>query len=152
LASVGRTRGKETMPTLNQMRTAIDNFVTNKWPTIVARQENYRTNKGTYWQGLPTHLACPEHSNGTDGSKLGDRLDEGPEGQFSTWLNVFPEWLSDILPACVKVDVYDSPDGQGWVLTVEATHNGTKYRRSQNVGPESHRTQGWHIVPALPEI
>lgn len=136
------------MPTLNQMRNAIDNWVTNKWPTIVARQENFRTNQGRYWQGLPTHFTCPAHSNSTDGSKTGDRLSESPDdqGQFSTWLNVFPEWLSELLPACVRVDVYDGPQGQGWVLTVEATHNGTTYRRSQNVGPESFRTQGWHEV------
>ena len=140
------------MPTLNQMRNAIDNFVTNKWSTIVARQENFRTNRGRYWQGLPTHLVCPAHSNSTDGSKTGDRLGESPDdqGQFSTWLNVFPEWLTELLPACVRVDTYDGPQGQGWVLTVEATHNGRLYRRSQNVGPESFRTQGWHEVPPTP--
>lgn len=140
------------MPTLNQMRNAIDNFVTTRWPTIVARQENFRTNRGRYWQGLPTHLTCPAHTNSTDGSKTGDRLEESPDdqGAFSTWLNVFPEWLSDLLPACVRVDVYDGPQGEGWVLTIEATHNGTLWRRSQNVGPEGHRTQGWHQVPVPP--
>ena len=135
------------MATLNQMRNAIDTFVTNHWATIVARQENFRANRGRYWQGLPTHFVCPAHANNTDGSKVGDRLDEGPGDQFSTWLNVFPEWLSELLPACVRIDVYDGPQGQGWVLTVEATHNGTTYRRSQNVGPEAHRTQEWHAVP-----
>lgn len=134
------------MPTLTQIRNAIDNFVTNKWPTIVARQENFRANRGTYWQGLATHTSCPSHSNSTDDSKLGDRLNETPSDQFATWLNVFPEWVTELLPACVKVDVYDGPQGQGWVLTVEAIHNGTLWRRSQNVGPESHRTQGWHQV------
>lgn len=138
------------MPTLNQMRNMIDNFVTNKWSTIVARQENFRANRGRYWQGLATHSACPAHASNSDGSKVGDRLNEGPGDQFSTWLNVFPEWLSELLPACVRVDVYDGPEGQGWVLTVEAMHNGTLYRRSQNVGPESHRTKAWHTVQEFP--
>jgi hypothetical protein len=138
------------MPTLNQIRTAIDNFVDNRWPTIVARQENYRTNQGRYWQGLKTHLVAPAHTSSTDGSKVGDLLDQSPDdqGEFSTWLNVFPEWLSDLLPALIKVDVYDGPQGQGWTLTVEATHNGNLWRRVVNVGPESYRAKAWtQVVP-----
>ena len=136
------------MPTLAQMRDKVDAWVTAKWPTIVARQENYRTNRGRYWQGLPTHSTCPAHENGKDGDSLGDRLTASPDDQaFSTWLNVFPEWALELLPACVRVDTYDGPGGQGWVLTIMARHNGTMYRRSQNVGPESHRTRGWHQVP-----
>lgn len=138
------------MPTLNQMRNAADTFLANKWPTIVARQENFRANRGRYWQGLRTHTTVPAHTNSTDGSKLGDRLNEGPGDQFSTWLNVFPEWLSELLPVTVWIDVYDGPEGHGWVGGIEATHNGNLWRRTQNVGPESWRTQGWHQVTADP--
>lgn len=136
------------MPTLNQMRNAIDAFVTNKWPTIVARQENYRTNRGVYWQGLRTHLVEPAHTSSTDGSKLADQLNAGPSDAFSTWANVFPEWLSELLPACVWVDTYGGPDGQGWVFNVLATHNGTRWHRAVNVGPESYRAVAWHQVPS----
>lgn len=139
------------MPTLVQMRNAVDTFVTNKWPTIVARQENFRANRGRYWQGLTTHLTPPAHTSSADGSVVGDRLAQSPDDQqFSTWLNVFPEWLAEVLPATVRVDTYDGPEGMGWVLTVEAIHNGIRWSRSQNVGPESHRTQGWHQVPTSP--
>lgn len=137
------------MPTLNQMRTAINNWVDGKWSTIVARQENFRTNRGRYWQGLKTHLVPPAHTNSKDDSKVGDRLNESPDdqGAFSTWLNVFPEWLTELLPASVQVDVYEGTQGHGWTLTVEATHNGDLWRRVVNVGPESHRAQAWHKVP-----
>jgi hypothetical protein len=138
------------MPTLNQMRNAIDTFVTNKWPTIVARQENYRTNRGRYWQGLRTHATDPAHTSSTDGSRLADQLNQAPEDAFQNWANVFPEWVSELLPACVWVDSYNSTAGMGWVLNVRATHNGIIWQRSVNVGPESGRTSGWRQVPPPP--
>jgi hypothetical protein len=139
------------LPTLTQVRDTIDTFVTNRWPTIVARQENFRTNRGRYWQGLFTHTLAPAWTSAADGSSLGDRLSEGPGDQFSTWLNVFPEWATELLPARVRIDVYDGPDGQGWVVTVEATHNGNLWRRVVNVGPESYRAQPWtQVVPTVP--
>lgn len=140
------------MPTLNQIRTKVDNWLANKWPTIVARQQNYFTNTGRYWQGLRSHAVCPAHTGGADtGDTAPDRLDDQPDdqGAFSAWSNVFPEWVSELLPACIWIDVYDSPQGKGWVGNVEVTYDGTVYRRSQNVGPESHRTQGWHQVPPV---
>jgi hypothetical protein len=138
------------MPTLNQMRNAIDTFVTNKWPTIVARQENYRTNRGQYWQGLRTHLVDPAHTSSTDGSALADQLNQAPADAFQNWANVFPEWVPELLPACVWVDAYDSPEGKGWVLNIRATHNGTIWQRSVNVGPQSWRTSAWRQVPPPP--
>jgi hypothetical protein len=138
------------MPTLAQMRTAVDNWLTNKWPAVTSRQETYFANQGRYWQGLITHLVPPAHTNSTDGSKTGDRLDQGPSDQPNsrTWLDVFPEWLSELLPATAIMDVYDGPLGKGYVATVRATHNGTLYERSQNVGPETWRTQAWHQAVA----
>lgn len=140
------------MPTLAQCRDTIDTFVTNRWPTIVARQENFRSNKGRYWQGLPTHTVIPAWLSNQDGSALGDRLNISPDdqGAFSTWANVFPEWLTDLLPAQLRVDVYDGPQGQGWTLTATVTHNGNKWRRVVNVGPESNRAQGWTQVVVTP--
>jgi hypothetical protein len=138
------------VPTLNQVRNAIDNWVTNRWATVVARQENYRANKGRYWQGLRTHLVPPAHANNTDGSRVGDNLNANPTDQFESWLAVFPEWLTELLPACVRVDVYDGPSGQGWVLIVEATHNGNLWRRRVNVGPETSHALPWTQVPVRP--
>ena len=125
----------------------IDQFIDKHWPTIVARQENYRANRGQYWQGLPTHLTCPAHENSTDGSKLGDNLAAHPTDLFEDWLAVFPEWASELIPACVRIDIYDGPSGAGWALTLEMTHTGTLYRRVLNVGPESYRAMPWGALP-----
>lgn len=138
------------MATLTQTRNAIDNFITNNWPTVVARQENYRTNRGSYWQGLRTHITTPTYTNSVDGSSIGDNLGSHPTDQFSDWLAVFPEWLTTLLPACLQVDVYNGPAGQGWVLLIEVIYNGNTYQRAINVGPESNRAFGWRQVSVPP--
>lgn len=134
------------MPTLTQARTAVDNFVSNRWATIVARQENYRANRGRYWQGLRTHSTTPAWSSAADGSSAGDLLGSHPTDQFEDWLSVFPEWLAEALPCSVQVSAYDGPQGQGWVLELEVIYNGTTYRRVVNVGPEARRAHGWQAV------
>lgn len=140
------------MPTLNQVRTKIDDWVTGKWPTIVARQENYRTNRGTYWQGLITHSVLPTFATNASGDAAADLLNSNPTDQFSSWLNVFPEWVAELLPCAVKVDVYDGPQGAGWTLTALVIYNGDIYKRVVNVGPESSRAQAWakYVPPTFP--
>lgn len=142
--------GSAEAATLAQLRAAIDAFIETRWPTIVARQENYRANRGVYWQGLRTHSSCPVHTNSTDGSISPDRLDATPDDAFSSWRTVFPEWAEESLAACFWVDVYSGPTGQGWVLHVEATYNGTRWQRSVNVGPESYRSHPWTAVVPFP--
>lgn len=135
------------MPTLNQMRTAVDTWLAGKWPVVVARQETYASNHGgRYWQGLRTHNVDPAYTNSTDGSRVADRFGQAPSDQLASWLDVLPEWVAELLPVCIWIDVYDGPQGTGWVAGIQATHNGNTYRRTQNVGPETWRTQGWHQV------
>ena len=134
------------MATLSQMRDRVDSWLAARWPTVVARQQNYFVNRGRYWQGLITHSLLPEHTNSRDGDALADRLAVNPTDQFENWAVVFPEWSTELLPAAIQIDVYDGPAGKGWVATIWVKYNGTIYSRSQNVGPESHRTQSWHVV------
>lgn len=135
------------MATLNQTRNAIDTFISNNWATIVARQENFRTNRGHYWQGVRTHTVTPTHTNSTDGSSEPDRLDDSPSDDlFAKWSAAFPEWAGTKLGACLKVDTYDGPLGVGWALTIEVIHNGNLYRRCLNVGPETNRAYGWQLI------
>jgi hypothetical protein len=131
------------MPTLSQMRDQVDQFLTDRWAMIRNRQNAFQASHGRYWQGLITHDACPTHTDAADGSSVGTRLNRGPTDQIATWLDVLPEWAGESLPACIQVDVYDGPRGQGWVLSVQAAHGGNLYRRSQNVGPETYRTTAW---------
>jgi hypothetical protein len=139
------------MATLQQVRTRVDAFLANIWPTIVARQQNYFANTGRYWQGLRTHTIVPAHTNSTDGDAVSDKLDESPlANRFSTWRNAFPEWDGLPIPAAFEVQIYGGPGGQGWFATIWVRYNGVLYSRSQNVGPEDHLTKAWHVVDESP--
>jgi hypothetical protein len=139
------------MPTLAQVRDAVDTWLAGKWPTVQARQTTYFGNHGRYWQGLVTHLPVPAHTSSVDGSTAPNRLALKPTDIAQSWLDVLPEWLTELMPAAVWIDAYDGPDGKGYVASVKATHNGNTWMRSQNVGPETWRTIGWHqVVPGLP--
>lgn len=133
------------MPTLAQLRDRVDTFVSNHWSTVVARQENYRANKGQYWQGLLTHTNIPNHLSGGFADAIADRLNINPTDQFENWKNVFPEWDGVALPAALQVDVYDGPSGKGWTITVWVKFNGTIYTRTVNVGPENWRAKPWDV-------
>lgn len=139
------------MANLVQLRDRVDTWLADKWPTVVARQENYRTNRGVYWQGLKTHTITPVHTNGSDGDSIPDQLNASPTDQFSNWSTVFPEWDGVPIPCSLAVDVYSSPEGEGWVATLEVVFNGVTYSRSQNVGPLSNLTKAWHEVEVGPE-
>jgi hypothetical protein len=136
--------------TLAQTRANVDAWITEHvWPMLVARQQNYFSNKGRYWQGLRTHNLIPAHSNGTVGDSIPDQLDTIPDdgSVFETWRTAFPLWSGSAIPAALKCDVYMTPEGlHGWVATIYVMHNGNLYKRSQNVGPESYRTIPWTQV------
>lgn len=129
--------------TLIQTRNRIDAWLFAHWPTFVARQENYLTNRGNYWQGLLTHTVTPSHTTGNDADSIADRISIHPTDQFEDWITAFPEWSGVTLPAAVKVDVYSGPQGKGYCATIYVRFNGVLYSRAQNVGPESFRTYAW---------
>lgn len=134
------------MPTLSTLRNAIDTWLENRWPTVTARQATYFTNQGRYWQGLVTHIPPPSHTNSIDGSVLPNRMLLTPTDQVTSWADVLPEWVTELMPAAIWIDVYLAPAGAGYVASIRVTHNGTLYQRSQNVGPETARTKAWHQV------
>lgn len=138
------------MATLNQLRTRVDAFLAAKWPTIVARQDNFFANRGRYWQGLRTHTIIPAHTNTITGDAVADRLADNPADAFENWLAAFPEWEGIGLPCAVQVDSYESDAGKGWVATLYVTYSGVTYRRSRNVGPLSALTKAWEVVPSGP--
>ena len=132
--------------TLAQARQKVDDWLADKWPIIAERQNNYFLNRGVYCQGLRTHTIIPAYTSGADGDSVADQLNANPTDQFSNWSNVFPEWEGVAIPCALKCDVYDSPEGKGWVATVYVRYNGVVYKRSRNVGPESFRTKAWAIA------
>lgn len=137
------------MPTLVQVRNAVDNFLAARWPALVSRQDAFFATHSRYWQGLRTHSLTPAHTTAADGSALCDMIDRRPSDESGTWRDAFPGWASELFPMVFSIDAYDGPQGPGWVATVSVLHNGSLYQRSRNVGPEEHRTKGWRRVETL---
>ena len=140
------------MPTLAQVRNRVDNKLANVvWPLIVAKQEVYFDANDVYWQGLRTHSIEPAHVTADYADTVPTELDGSPNDQPVSWTTFIPE-INTSLPAAFVSDVYHGPEGQGFVISVYARYNGTLYSRSQNSGPETWRTVGWHSVDESPII
>ena len=167
------------MPTLGQVRDRVDDKLANVvWPLIVAKQDVYKNGvwteeevedtdpesptfgemvtvrtytvqpHGNYWQGLRTHAIEPAHVTAGYSDTTPTELGGSPSDQPVTWTSFIPE-INVSLPAAFVIDVYHGPQGQGFVASVFARYNGTLYSRSQNSGPETWRTVGWHSVDEL---
>jgi hypothetical protein len=139
-----RTSTKVTTKT----RSAVDAFVSQQLAAVTAAQATYFGTHGRYFQGLPTHAVPVAHTDAATGSTPGT-LTSHPADQAEDWLTVFPSWNGLGLPASLRLDVYDGPQGKGYTWIVEATHNGVIWRRSLHVGPETYRTEPWRIVVPL---
>lgn len=134
------------MPTLIQVRNRCDTILASHWPNVQARQAAYRARTGRYWQGLRSHLVTPAHLTAAYSDAAPDRYASKPTDQAESWAEVLREISGVAIPMTITMDVYNGPQGWGYVAAVEARYNGTLYRRSQNVGPEDFRTQPWHVA------
>lgn len=128
-----------------QIRTAVDARLTALWSTVTAAQDMYAAgHNGRYWQGLRSASTIPSEGN----ESLPDIGTRCPTDQIGV---PWPAAIRNaVQPMAVASDVYDSPLGTGYVITVWVRVLGTLYARSQNVGPEQFRTQAWHVVDEVP--
>lgn len=135
--------------TLVQLRNRVDNWLTNKVPVLVARQNTYASNhNGKFWQGLITHATIPSHVPATAGDVTADRLTFTPTDQAESWLDILPEWEPEAFAAAARVDTYNGPSGRGWILTVWVRFNGVTYVRAKGFGPETNHDHDWRVFDA----
>lgn len=135
------------MATLAQVRDRVDDWLTARWPTVQARQTAYAAaHNGRYWQGLRCMVAEPNHTTAQFNDATPDRMSSKPTDQAESWMDFLSEINGVAIPAVFIMDAYQAPAGHGYVAHVYARHNGTLYHRAQNVGPETFRTQAWHVA------
>jgi hypothetical protein len=127
-----------------EIKTKVDDFLTNLWTTIKAREATYLAANGKYWQGLVTHSVTP-----AEGADVVPNLTatSKPTDIAEKWTDVFT--VPATMPCSVKVDTYSGPKGIGYVGTVRVSILGQTWERSQQFGPESWRTEGWHNVTSI---
>jgi hypothetical protein len=133
------------MATLQAIRTAVDNRLTALWPAVVAKQDAYAANHGgRFWQGIRTHVINPSEGN-TALPTIGTLCPSDQLGE--PW----PVAIRNLaIEMAVQCDCYDGPAGFGYAITVWVDVLGTTYARTQQVGAETWRTEGWHVVANSP--
>ena len=106
-------------------------------------QAVFASTKGGYWQGLKSSTTPKD---GVDVLPLLAEI-AVPTNQVEGWpLDI----LSTPIPMSLTVDVYDGPDGKGYVVRSEVQIGADVYTMAANVGPEKYRDQMW--AKAVPMV
>ncbi len=124
---------------LTEIRTEIDEWLQ---PLLVGAWWN-QSGRDEYWQGLESHATPPNHID-TVTILEPDQLATAPTDQAESWHDAeFVETPVSKWPCSMRVDVYNGPQGVGFVLILSFTFNGVLNVRAINEGPETHREHGW---------
>jgi len=135
-------------PEPKTVRDGIDVKLDSVIANIIAFQAGEASKSGKFYQTLWSHSQPP-----ADGALvLPDLLYSFPTDQIGK--SAQAQWDAAKLPvsldARVRVDVYDGPQGKGFVVIVQSQLNGATWPRSINYGPETYRDQGWTELKPLP--
>jgi hypothetical protein len=136
------------MPTLAQIRTAVENWRETIGPKLVNRQDDYAANHGgRYWQGILTPSTPPD-----DGASVTPDWTRHPTDQAEAWIDRFSgaNALGSSIPAQIRIDVYDGPLGTGYTVTLIITKGGRTYARTWSVGPEDRALPWADVTPTVP--
>jgi len=132
---------------MSTLTESIDAEIESKWRALLtATQANHLAQNGTYAQTLWSHAAAPE-----DGAKvLPDTLADKPSDQAAGWVDL-ADISATLMTARGRVDTYNGPDGNGFVLVVQVREAGVLMQRSINFGPLTDRDQAWSEVDENPQ-
>jgi Na+-transporting methylmalonyl-CoA/oxaloacetate decarboxylase gamma subunit len=120
---------------------AIDAIIDELWPVFIERQDAYLKMTGRYFQALDSH----------DGDRPQNGVGKYPPGWFSHPTDQQYRWADfdaikfEPMSFNARIDVYDGPEGQGWVICYQADL-GALWERCRNNGPEILRNTEWHEV------
>jgi len=126
--------------TAEEIRGTVDTRLVGRWSEIQQAQAGYHATHGRYAQGLLTHSSIP--ADGVEAAP--DRKHAKPTDQAESW-----EQLSNLpatMMSALRLDVYDGPEGVGYVVVVGVRIGGRLWQKRINVGPETWRAHGWREV------
>jgi hypothetical protein len=117
----------------------IDQDITSLWPTISARQSVYYRMTGRYFQGLASSDTIPQDGIET----LPDNYLDNPTDQSYRWndIKILPYTP---LPYQVIIDVYDGPQGKGYVCRFRIVVDGVLWERDVNEGGQVEQDRYWY--------
>lgn len=130
-----------------ETRAKVDTQIDAVLPTITVKANNFFAANGRYWQALRTHSVPPL-----------DGVDENPDVGIKAPTDQGDGWPIALrnrqYPMAISVDVYDGPQGKGWVVVITSrVTEGAEivtWVRVVNIGPEIWREQPWAVLP--PEL
>lgn len=126
----------------------IDSLLATYLPKFSNYESNYLLTKGRYYQALWSHSTAPANL----ALVAPDLLAFKPTDQLESWQSLWDTLavIGGKSPCRMRIDVYDGPQGKGYVVTVEAILNGTSWSRSINIGNETWRDRAWQAVVVMP--
>ena len=120
------------------LKATVERVVSNLVSELAPRQARFFAANGKYWEGKLTHDTIPADGIGRAPIKTKKQTD------FDAW-DTFDGGVT--LPAsmecCVCVSAYDGPLGKGYCVFGFVEEAGRKYRRCENIGPDTRRTFDW---------
>jgi hypothetical protein len=118
----------------------IDQAIATWMPWVISRQNDYRSFSGRYVQMMPSHTTTPTLGD----QDYPDRWYDRPTDTQWSWddLNAI---RYEPLPFTLSIDVYDGPDGIGFVTCFDVAA-GSIWRRCINYGPEALRSHPWQVI------
>lgn len=129
--------------TKDEILAEIDTRLAGRFGELSAAQDAYYAAHGRYAQGLDTHSTLP--ADGIEAAP--DRSAAHPTDQAESWADLGS--LPAAMLSRLRMDVYESPQGHGYVVVSEVRIAGELCRKALNVGPETSRAHGWQGVAEL---
>lgn len=136
----GATHAQEPAPLtpLSYIDTQVDLFA----QCLAQQQAQALLERGQYLQFLSPYSAVPVGIAAPD--NLTAAATDGEQAAYLWTACALP----DVLGWEYRIDVYDAPDGLGYVLHVRTTVDGVTYAASYNTGPEDYRNMPWYVAGA----
>lgn len=123
--------------------TDVDAFINNAREGFRAAQISHFEEFGRYWQGPFTHTTVPTIS------AVPTAADTPAQEGLKTWRDMLPGLANLKLTFRASCDEYDSSEGKGYQLRVEAVQLGVTYTKVFNFGPLQ-VDSAWKPLPKRP--
>ncbi len=106
-------------------------------------QKNYFQTSKKMWQGIKTPVLAPK-----DGNKVAPDKSLKPTDQKESWSDVAIP-LPSTMEISTAVDVYEGPQGWGYVVRGEIEIAGKAWVKATNIGPEKYREHDWVEISSI---
>lgn len=132
-------------------RAHLTEIVDGMLPLIQAAQQvgSQMNPTGLPVQGLNSHTTPPTYPAAT----TPDRLDQAPAWQGTSWQDIIDQLIDQGVDVpeqwrvAVAVDIYQTSEGNGYVVRCSVLIDGERWACARNFGPLDWNERGWVVVP-----